>query len=531
MAAPKTVATYDLNGSAREFDFSFDYLSRGFVKVTIIGTERRTLTVGTDYTFVSNNRIRTNLIYGPPDWTQIEIRRETSTTERLVDFQDASILRADDLNLSDLQVLHVAEEAREASTETLGVNNFGHLDARGRRIVNVADPVADRDVVNYRWYMAQVNGTNADRVAAQAARDKAREWATKVGSAVEGTEFSARHYANASASSATASASSASASDTHRANAALAEAKAKEWASKDTPVEGSLKSSKSYAADSLGSASAAASSASASNASAGSAAASASTAAGHSTKASQWADNAKDVPVEAGRFSARHWAAKSEEWALEAGAVPVAVQQVAAAVRTMYQSMIGTPIPWPSASIPAGYVALDGGAVPSNCPILAARYPTGFLPDLRDHFIRGQPVSGRALLSVEADGNKSHTHTGTGTAASGGEHTHSVTGTADSAGAHTHVLTVNNSADNTSVQRIATTNQRAATSKVNTTTSSAGAHTHTVSGTAASGGNHTHAVTVDVAASGDAQARPKNVTFLYICMTDLAIPALPTIGS
>ena len=100
MAAPKTVATYDLNGSAREFDFPFDYLSRGFVKVTIIGAERRTLTAGTDYTFVSAIRIRTNLIYGPPGYTQIEIRRVTSTTERLVDFQDASILRADDLDLS-----------------------------------------------------------------------------------------------------------------------------------------------------------------------------------------------------------------------------------------------------------------------------------------------------------------------------------------------------------------------------------------------------------------------------------------------
>lgn len=211
MAAPKTVVTYALNGTTREFDFSFDYLSRSFVQITLIGETRKQLVLGTDFTFTSNTRIRTNLIWGPPSWTLIEIRRVTSTTERLVDFQDASILRAADLNLSELQVLHVAEEAREAATETIGTNNGGNLDARGRRIVNVLDPVDPLDVVNRQWYEADVNGVYQNRIAAEQARDKAREWATSPNQ-VELDLESSKTYAARSKESETAASASATAS-------------------------------------------------------------------------------------------------------------------------------------------------------------------------------------------------------------------------------------------------------------------------------------------------------------------------------
>ena len=266
MAAPKTVATYDLNGSAREFDFPFDYLSRGFVKVTIIGTERRTLTVGADYTFVSTNRIRTNLIYGPPAWNQIEVRRETSTTERLVDFQDASILRAADLNLSELQVLHVAEEAREAATETIGTNNFGHLDARGRRIVNVIDPVDPLDVVNRRWYEADVNGVYQNRLAAEQARDRAKEWATKSTQVEPGME-SAKTYAGIAGGHSSAASSSASSAANSAASAGASASAASSSATsalnRASIAEGHKNAAASSASAASSSASAASSSASA----------------------------------------------------------------------------------------------------------------------------------------------------------------------------------------------------------------------------------------------------------------------------
>lgn len=535
MAAPKTVATYDLNGSTREFDFAFDYLARSFVKVSLIGTERVVLQVGTDYTFVSANRIRTNVIYGAPDYQQIEIRRETSTTDRLVDFQDASILRADDLDLSQLQVLHVAEEAREAATETIGVNNAGELDSRGRRIVNVGNSVGRQDAMTYGQYLDDRSGTAAARVAAEAARDKAKEWATKTG-IVEGSLKSSKGYAEDSAAQAQASAASAaSASASASASAASASA------------------SQSFAG--------VATSESAEAEQSASAAASAASDAYLSMETSRkWATNPENVEVAGGEFSALHWSRKAETWAAQAGSVPLAVQQVAAAVRSLYQGFIGVPIPWPSESIPAGYLPMDGRVFDTAAnPVLAQKYPLGTLPDLRRMFIRGSGA-GFVPLSTQGSANLSHSHgvtveSGgghghTGSAASAGGHTHTLSGTANSAGSHYHAmispgnmvaLTVNNYVNESNRGEYSGTIGGSNSYPVYGRTSTSGEHTHTVSGTADSAGYHTHTVTIDAggahthtgsaSASGESESRPVNTAFMYICMTDAAIPALPTIGT
>lgn len=144
----KTVLTYQLDGSTRDFNIPFEYLARKFVVVTLIGVDRKALTLNTDYRFATRTTISLTKSWGPADgYTTIELRRVTSTTDRLVDFTDGSILRAYDLNVAQIQTMHVAEEARDLTADTIGVNNDGHLDARGRRIVNLANAVDDRDAV------------------------------------------------------------------------------------------------------------------------------------------------------------------------------------------------------------------------------------------------------------------------------------------------------------------------------------------------------------------------------------------------
>ena len=154
---PKTVKTYDLDGTKKDFTIPFEYLARKFVVVTLVGTDRRTLALGTDYRFSSATQITTlrGSAWGPGDgYEMIEIRRFTSATERLVDFVDGSILRAYDLNIAQVQSLHIAEEARDLTADTIAINNDGNLDARGKRIVNLADGVDPGDAVTMRQQAA-----------------------------------------------------------------------------------------------------------------------------------------------------------------------------------------------------------------------------------------------------------------------------------------------------------------------------------------------------------------------------------------
>ncbi|HDP6651916.1 TPA: prophage tail fiber N-terminal domain-containing protein [Escherichia coli] len=208
----------------------------------------------------------------------------------------------------------------------------------------------------------------------------------------------------------------------------------------------------------------------------------------------------------------------------------------------------GAPIPWPSDTVPSGYALMQGQTFDKSAyPKLAAAYPSGVIPDMRGWTIKGKPASGRAVLSQEQDGIKSHTHSasasstdlgtkttssfnyGTRSTNNTGAHTHSVSGTAASAGAHTHTVACYPSGNTEQGDQALKGASRAGSS---TGTSSAGAHTHTVSGTAASAGAHAHTVdigahthsvaigshghTITVNAAGNAENTVKNIAFNYI---------------
>lgn len=70
---------------------------------------------------------------------------------------------------------------------------------------------------------------------------------------------------------------------------------------------------------------------------------------------------------------------------------------------------VGVPLPYPSATPPAGWFKCNGAAFnKGQYPKLAALFPSGNLPDLRGEFIRGWDDgravdSGRALMSPQED--------------------------------------------------------------------------------------------------------------------------------
>ncbi|EIR5040760.1 tail fiber protein, partial [Escherichia coli] len=227
---------------------------------------------------------------------------------------------------------------------------------------------------------------------------------------------------------------------------------------------------------------------------------------------------------------------------------------------------VGAPIPWPSDTVPSGYALMQGQTFDKSAyPKLAAAYPSGVIPDLRGWTIKGKPASGRAVLSQEQDGIKSHTHSasasstdlgtkttssfdyGTKSTNNTGAHTHSLSGSTSSAGAHQHSQTgprTNSGSQPTGMfpagsTQVSGTNQVGISGSLTSGTSqwvgkssSEGNHTHSLSGTAASAGAHAHTVgigahthsvaigshghTITVNAAGNAENTVKNIAFNYI---------------
>ncbi|EHZ9981747.1 prophage tail fiber N-terminal domain-containing protein, partial [Escherichia coli] len=223
---------------------------------------------------------------------------------------------------------------------------------------------------------------------------------------------------------------------------------------------------------------------------------------------------------------------------------------------------VGAPIPWPSDTVPSGYALMQGQTFDKSAyPKLAVAYPSGVIPDMRGWTIKGKPASGRAVLSQEQDGIKSHTHSasasstdlgtkttssfdyGTKSTNNTGAHTHSLSGSTNAAGNHSHR---DGRRFNPSVFK--DTYQYGYTSSGQNTwgvqgsvgmstgwlanTSTDGNHSHSLSGTAASAGAHAHTVgigahthsvaigshghTITVNAAGNAENTVKNIAFNYI---------------
>ena len=97
--------TYTADGTQTVFSFPFDYLRKAFVFVEVNG--ETDLEQGTDYT-VSDDK---TVIFqtAPVTNTVLRIYRQTDTTP-LVSWADASVLRARDMTIQQVQELHILEE-------------------------------------------------------------------------------------------------------------------------------------------------------------------------------------------------------------------------------------------------------------------------------------------------------------------------------------------------------------------------------------------------------------------------------------
>lgn len=175
-----TIIIYEGDGTRTDFTVPFDYLKKSFVTVRLgAGT---TLTggdyddTGSDYYFLDKTTIR--LKVAPASGEALTIRRYTSATERVVTFKDASILKAADLDTSQVQAFHIAEEGRDILEDSLSVNRGGNWDAKNKRIVNLADPVNPQDALTKAYY-------DADSQKVQANRDETEKFMERAETAVD----------------------------------------------------------------------------------------------------------------------------------------------------------------------------------------------------------------------------------------------------------------------------------------------------------------------------------------------------------
>lgn len=208
---------------------------------------------------------------------------------------------------------------------------------------------------------------------------------------------------------------------------------------------------------------------------------------------------------------------------------------------------VGAPIPWPSDSVPDGFALMEGQTFDKSAyPKLAVAYPSGTIPDMRGQTIKGKP-SGRAVLSAEADGIKSHSHSASasstdlgtkttssfdygtkGTNTTGG-HTHSGSGSTSANGEHSHYM---EAWSGTGKGGNLMSSYAVAYRAGGTNTNAAGNHSHTFSFGTSGAGDHSHSVgigahshtvaigshghTITVNSTGNTENTVKNIAFNYI---------------
>ena len=149
-----TIIIYQGDGNTTSFTIPFDYLKKTFVKVFLdTSTELKggsSSDATADYYFKDATTIQLTKIV-PTSTQTITIRRYTSATERVASFRDGSVLYAKDLDTSQVQAFHIAEEGRDILNDALTVDRNGNWDAKKKRITRVGDPVETTDAANKKY--------------------------------------------------------------------------------------------------------------------------------------------------------------------------------------------------------------------------------------------------------------------------------------------------------------------------------------------------------------------------------------------
>ena len=149
------------DGTQLLYTFPFSYLRKKFIKVDVLHADNSitTLTYGVDYVV---NDLSLTLTNPAKVGEHLIIYRQT-TTDKIITWNDGSILLASDMNTEDVQMLHLQEEQQDyiqshsINTKTDSATKEVLWDALTHRVINVSDPKDPQDAVT-KHYMENVQG-------------------------------------------------------------------------------------------------------------------------------------------------------------------------------------------------------------------------------------------------------------------------------------------------------------------------------------------------------------------------------------
>ena len=211
------------DGTLTYLDIAIGYQSRNDIKVFM--NDLPAPPGSWAWAGVSDKRI--NFTPAVPAGVEVLLQRSTRLDRIINVFAKGAKFTNVTMDMNFEQVLMLTQEAVEGSALS---DIYNDVDFHNYKIKNLGPAVNDNDAITFGQVKSLGTGAYQAQLAAEAARDKARQWATQLTTPVEGSDLSAKQYALNSAGSATAAAGSAT-SALARATAAATSASASQTSS------------------------------------------------------------------------------------------------------------------------------------------------------------------------------------------------------------------------------------------------------------------------------------------------------------